>query len=155
MSRKKKSGEDVVHVKGMYRVGIYNADGSVAGLSGWRKNTVTQKGSQLYIVGCIGGVGASSQIAAMAVGSNTATPATGDSTLAHEHARASLAPTLVSNGTLQAVASWASDAFNGQVASVALHAGTSGGSMACGAAFTASTKASDQSLSITYQLRFA
>jgi len=57
-----------IKVKGMYRVQIRNEDGTLAGDSGWNKNTVTNLGIQNYLAGAVFANTGSKQVNYVGVG---------------------------------------------------------------------------------------
>lgn len=152
-----------VGVKGFFRVGIRNADGSIAGMTPFIPNVITTAGFRDFIVGSVGssvGGATEKKISHMAFGGTTMTgagaPTSSMTALSSELTRLSAAQTFSGNGTLEATAVWTTGAGNtGDVGSVALFGTSAGGSCACLASFASSAKASDQTLTITYQLRFA
>lgn len=154
-----------VGVKGFFRVGLYGPDNEVQGLTDWIPNVITAVGFRDFIVGSVGssvGGATAKAIQAMAFGGTTMTgtgaPTSSMTALSSELTRITAAQTFSGNGTLECTAQWATGSANtGDVGSVALFGTSSAtsGSAACIASFASSAKASDQTLSITYQLRFA
>lgn len=148
-------------VKGFFRVGI-SRNGVVEGITEWIPNVITLAGFRDFIVGSVGSsVSAATgrQVSHMAFGGTMASPASTDTALSSELTRLAAGNSYLSaagGATLQATAMWDTGASaTGNVGGVALHGTSSGGSAACLATFASSAKASDQTLTITYQLRFA
>lgn len=151
-----------VSVKGFYRVGINNADGTLVGMTDWIPNVVTLAGFRDFIVGSVGSsVSAATArvVSHMAFGTH-GTPASTETALSSEVSRIAVGNSYLSaagGATMQATALWTTGAgeTHAGIGAVALHGTSSGGSAACIATFASSSKASDQTLTITYQLRFA
>lgn len=149
-------------VKGFFRVGLEGPDG-VVGLTDWIPNVITTVGFRDFIVGSVGSSvsGATGrQVSHMAFGGTTMTgagaPTSSMTALSSELTRSAVGNTFSGLGTLEATAVWATGSANtGDCGSVALFGTSSAGSCACLASFASSAKASDQTLTVTYQLRFA
>ena len=154
-----------IGVTGFFRVGLYGPKGEVQGLTDYIPNVITAVGFRDFIVANVGssvGGATSAKVQAMAFGGTTMTgagaPTSAMTALSSELTRVTAAQTFSGNGTLEATAVWATGSANtGDVGSVALFGTSSAttGSACAIASFASSQKASDQTLSITYQLRFA
>lgn len=149
-----------ITAKGFFRVGIYNQDGSLEALTDYIPNVVTAAGFRDYIVASVGSNVSNAtamKVQAMAFGGSMAAVSSSNTAISGELTRLTAGQTFSGNGTLECVATWASGGGNtGDVGSVALFNSTGAGTAcACLASFASSAKASDQSLAITYQLRFA
>lgn len=144
--------KDSMRVRGFMRVQVVDAKtGHIVSDSGWRKNTVVNLGFQDYIVGSIGNVGTSKQVAFMAIGTGTV-PAATDTSLAGETGkRVGVSNTVISSKTLQATAQFAGSDMAGTctIANVALADVSSGGTILCGTTYATSQWASNQNVNAT------
>ena len=172
MARKKKQEKahaSSVTVKGFFRLNIVEdtEDGpKIVGDSGWNENLITNFGFQNGVCACLGGVSGSSQIAAVALGTGTA-PAVTDTTLNGEitdvaGARmtgTSISISTVASRTLQIAATLNSGVYTAAktIQNVGLFFGTAttSSSLAAGNTYATSQLATNQSVNLTYQLRFA
>lgn len=149
---------DSMRVKGFMRIQIVDAvTGMIVSDSGWRKNTVVNQGFEKYIVGSIGAIGGSKQVAFMAIGTG-GVPAATDTSLAGETGkRVGASNTVMQSRTLQATAQFAGSDMAGTctIANVALADLSSGGTILCGTTYATSQWASNQNVNATYQLRFS
>jgi len=158
---KKRSVSSNIKVHGFFRVAIgevKNGKTVIVGDSGWQENQVVNDGFQTYIVGSVGNVGASKQISYMGIGTGTAPNASHTSLQGETGTRKTTSNSLVSTGTLQCTASWASGDNPGGTPSVqnlGLFNTSSGGTLCCGQTFNSSAWNSNQAISATYQLRFS
>lgn len=149
-----------ITAKGFFRVGLYDADGNLLNTPEWIPNVVTAAGFRDYICASVGSSVSNAtamKVQAMAFGSSMAAVSSTNTAISGEMTRLTAGQTFSGNGTLECVATWASGGGNtGDVGSVGLfNSTTAGTACACLAAFASSAKQSDQSLAITYQLRFA
>lgn len=164
---------EAVNVAGFYRLKIkeHNNDGStkVVGDSGWVKNLVTNLGFQHYIVEAMGGITGSSQVSSgagggyFALGTGTA-PGAANTNLVGElgdagGCRFTMTPSVVSSKTLQMLGTLASNIVtaNRTIQNVGVFAtsSTGAGSILCGNTYATSQLQTNQSVNVTYQLRFA
>jgi hypothetical protein len=156
-----------IKVAGFFRLNIINheEDGStkVVGDSGWKKNLVTNLGFQHYFIEPAAAIAGSSQVSYFALGLGTA-PAATDTSLQSEltdaaGCRFTMTPSVVSSKTLQMLGTLASNIItaNRTIQNVGVFAVStiSAGSMLCGNTYSTSQLQSNQSVNITYQLRFA
>ena len=156
-----------INVAGFFRMKIvdHNTDGKtkIVGDSGWRKNLVTNLGFQHYIIEPMGALSGSSTVAYFALGTGTA-PAAADTALLSElgdaaNCRFTMTPTVVSSKTLNMVGTLASNIItaNRTIQNVGVFAvsSTGLGSILCGNTYATSQLQTNQSVNITYQLRFA
>lgn len=159
---------DTITVKGFYRLQIIDhnqetGEKKVVGDSGWKKNLVTNLGFQHYFVETAGAISGSSQVSYFALGLGTAPGAT-DTSLQSEltdaaGCRFTMTPSVVASKTLQMLGTLASNVItaNRTIQNVGVFAvsTTSAGSMLCGNTFATSQLQTNQSVNLTYQLRFS
>lgn len=156
-----------INVAGFYRMKIvdHGKDGrkKVVGDSGWCKNLATNLGFQHYIVESMAGIVGSSIVSYFALGTGTAPGAT-DTALIGELAdaaacRFTMTPSVVSSKTLNMVGTLASNVItaNRTIQNVGVFAvsTTAAGSILCGNTYATSQLQTNQSVNLTYQLRFA
>ena len=157
MSKRKGIHKDTLRVKGFARVQLVNADGSIAGDSGWVRNQVVDLGFQDYICASLGAVAGSKQISYMAIGTGTVPAAAATSLAGETGTRVTTSNSVVSSKTLQATCQFAGSDMAGTctIQNVGLVNSSSGGTIACGITYTTSQWASNQNVNATYQLRFA
>jgi hypothetical protein len=134
----------------------------VVGDSGWCKNLVTNLGFQHYILESMGTIAGSSAVESFALGEGTAPGAAAtslQSELTDGDCRFNLTPSVVSSKTLQMVGTLASgvittthDIKNIGVFAVST---TELGSILCGNTYATSNLQTNQSVNVTYQLRFS
>jgi hypothetical protein len=157
-----------IGVAGFFRLKLIdhgkNGTKKVVGDSGWCKNLVTNLGFSQYILGpTIGGgtaiTGAGNGWMALGTG---AAPSAADTALAGEcsFARFTMTtPTIVSSKTIQYLGTFASGVAGATaaIANVGIFnvSTVSGGTLLCGNTYAASTLQTNQSVNVTYQLRFA
>lgn len=156
-----------VKVKGFYKLAIVDhaEDGTtkIVGKTPWIRNTVVNLGFQDYIVGAVGAIAGSKQVSHFALGTGTAPGATAtslDGELTHAAAnRFTMTPSAVSSKTLQMVGTLASNIITATAAiqniGVFNTSTTSAGTLLCGNTYTVSTLQTNQSVNVTYQLRFS
>lgn len=157
---------EAINVAGFYRMKIVDhKDGKkkVVGDSGWCKNLVTNLGFQHYIIEPMGAISGSSQVSYFALGTGTAPGAT-DTALLGELSdaaacRFTMTPSVVSSKTLQMVGTLASNIItaNRTINNIGVFAvsTTQAGSILCGNTYATSQLQTNQSVNVTYQLRFA
>lgn len=155
-----------IKVKGMFRINLINEDGTLAGDSGWKENTIPSLGLQNYLVGCMAGNAGSLQVAYMALGSGgtIASDATG---LAGEvmssTQRVTVSKTYSSrtasnqSGTQYFYATFAAGFVTGagsNISNVGLFASSGGGGQVfAGNTYASSACASNQAVNATYQIQ--
>ncbi len=162
----KKLGNNI-NVAGFYRLKIidHEKDGKmkVAGDSGWCKNLVTNLGFQHFIVEPMGAIAGSSQVAYFALGLGTAPGATATSLESElvdaTDCRFTMTPTVVSSKTLNMVGTLASSIItaNRTIQNIGVFGVSSvtAGSILCGNTYATSQLQTNQSVNVTYQLKFA
>jgi hypothetical protein len=170
----RKHNNSAIKVAGFFRLNVvnHNDDGTtkVVGDSGWCKNLVTNLGFQHYIVEAMGGITGSSQVSSgaaggyFALGLGTAAPAVTDTSLTSEltdaaGCRFTMTPSVVSSKTLQMVGTLASNVItaNRTIGNIGIFATSAitAGSILCANTYTTSQLSNNQSVNVTYQLRFA
>jgi hypothetical protein len=151
-------------LKGFVRACLVDVSGEHKGrvqMGDWHENAITAEGLEKYALGCVGAIAGSKTIGYMQVASQTAAPATSQTSATGEFsgtdgARCATTNTFSANGTLQMIASWASNAANqSALGAVALYNTSSTGTAASVATFATSQKTTDQTLAVTYQWRLA
>ena len=145
-------------IKGWGRVELMNVrTGKLDGFTEW-ENLVMETGFDDFLVsGLSADLADGAAISHGAIGSTTTAPDSTNTTLGGEfETRKDLTGTLLTVGTLQNVFSYATNqATQSNVARVGLFNSSSGGKMFSEATFTSSLKTTDQTLAITYQVRFS
>ena len=162
MSKKKKQAlqpPEFMSVKGFARIKIVDVRGPHKGRVQIfeRENAITANGFQHYIVGAIGAIAGSKQISHLQLATQTTAPSSSQTSASGEfEARKTTTNTFVANGTLRMVASWATnEATQSTLGGLAAYNTSSAGTAASVATFTTSNKTTDQTLSVTYEYRFA
>jgi hypothetical protein len=156
-----------VNVAGFFRMKIMqhetNGSAKVVGDSGWKKNLVTNLGFQHYMIEPMGAITGSSQVSYFALGTGAA-PAVTDTSLANEltdatGCRFTMTPSVVTSKTLQMVGTLNSNVVtaNRTINNIGVFAVSSvtAGSILCGNTYATSQLQTNQSVNVTYQLRFA
>jgi hypothetical protein len=156
--RKASPPAEALHVRGFVRLQLVNRDGSIA-VDKTVENAITANGFQAYIAGSFGAVAGSKQVNCMQVATQTVAPSSAQTSASGEfEARKTTSNSFIANGTMQATAQYATnEATQSVLGAVALYNTTSVGvgTAACVATFATSQKTTDQTLNITYQVRFA
>jgi hypothetical protein len=163
---RKKAIKDSVTVHGFFRLRIVeekNGKTVIVGRTPWIQNLVTNVGFANGIVDCLAGIGGSSQVTYVALGTGTAPGAT-DVTLNGEitdvaGARCAVTPTNVSSKTAQFAFTLNSGVYtaNHTIQNVGLFqtSTTAAGSLYAGQTYTTSQLQSNQAVNGSYQLRFS
>ena len=145
-------------VRGFVRGALHDTDTGETRMGEWHENVITQLGFQNYLCYNLIASAGSLTPSHIAIGSATAAHASTDTVASGQYSpRAAVTASVVASKTAQFVASWVADGITGQIANCALHAhtATNTGSAMCIATYTASTKSSTQSFTLTYQIVFA
>lgn len=157
---------DEIKVRGFFRINIIehlpNGKQKIVGDSGYRKNLTVNLGFQDYICKTLAGASGSKTVSHVAIGTGAA-PAATDTSLAGEimssTQRVTVSTSIISSKTLQFTAAFLSaNSFltaTANLSNVGLFNTSSTGTLLCGNTFTSSACATNQSVNITYQLRFA
>ena len=129
----------------------------IDGDSGWLgPNEITNFGFANCIVKNIGTGSGGSTVSHMALGTGTAPNVTHTSLDEETGARKATTNTVESSKTHQSTAAWASGDNPGEctIKNIGLYCSSDGSNLVCGNTYTASTWATNQGVSATYQLRF-
>jgi len=155
----KKIEDSAKPLRGFFRVQITEDGKGVVGDSGWRKNQVTNLGIQQYLLNwLVGDTGNGKSITHMAIGTGSQ-PASDDTDLQGEQSvRATVSTSIIASQTAQFTANFASaDSFvtaTKNISNVGLfntsEAGV--GTVFAGNTFASSSCATNQSVSVTYQV---
>lgn len=166
MSRKKSGATaDTVKVRGFFRVQIVeDMDGGtqVVGDSGWRKNQVANLGFDQFLCQTLAGMAGSKTVSHVALGTGGA-PAAVDTSLAGEimasTQRKTVSPSTIASKTAQFTAAFASSASfltaAANLSNVGLFNTSTAGTIFAGNTYTSSACATNQSVNVTYQIRFS
>jgi hypothetical protein len=156
------SNQDTIGIKGMFRLQIVDADGTIAGDSGWHTNQVVNLGFNQYLVSTLGAIAGSKVITHAALGSGTAPGAAATTLEGEVEVRAAVtAATTTGSKTLRCTATFASsDSFvtNTQnISNIAL-AQTStkdAATIFAGNTYASSSCATNQNVNVTYDIIFS
>ena len=166
-TRKIKSrNKDSTSLRGFYRVHIVDADGTVAGDSGWQENQITNLGFNKYLVSALGAIAGSLQISHLNVGTGGA-PAAADTALAGEvvgtnsvvqrasvtAATSSTSKTVRFTATLSSANSFVTATNN--VSNVGLFNSSASGTLFAGNTYASSSCATNQNVNCTYDIVFS
>lgn len=166
MSRKNSGAtRDAIKVRGFFRVQIVeDVDGGtkVVGDSGWRKNQVVNLGFDQFLCQTLAGMAGSKTVSHVALGTGGA-PAAGDTSLAGEimssTQRKTVSPSTIASKTAQFTAAFASSASfltaAANLSNVGLFNTSTAGTIFAGNTYTSSACATNQSVNVTYQIRFS
>lgn len=155
--------KEAVTAHGFYRLKIRNEDGSVAGDSGWRKNTVVNLGFQDYLCQTLAGMAGSKTISYAILGTGTAPGAT-DTSLNGEitdasNMRMAVTPTTIASKTIQFAFTLNSNIITAAktIQNVGLinTSTTNVGTIFAGQTYTTSALATNQVVNGSYQIRFS
>ena len=149
-----------VGLRGFLRVhlGKDDEDGNpvIVGDSGWVENQITDLGWEKFIMSTLGGVAGSLQVGGCVLGTG-GIPAS-DATVCPGETRRHSAIGVDTSGsfTVQFTTNFVSGTAGGDIDVCCLiNATTSDGTIMCGTSFDSSTWASDQAVSVTYELQKA
>lgn len=168
MRKAKISGsKDAVKVRGFFRVNIVenakSGEVKVVGDSGWLKNQVVNLGFQDYLCQTLAGMAGSKTISHIALGTGTAPGATAtslDGEIMSSTQRKTVSPSTVASKTIQFTAAFNSaDSFltaSANLSNVGLFNTTAtNGTLFSGNTYASSACATNQSVNVTYQIRFS
>ena len=172
MARRKKITNEGVRVKGCFRVNIVDPDGTIKGDSGWCDNLMTNAGHLNLLINNMLTCLTSARLFGEYISLGTGTiPASNESTLNGQMITRYMAVTnntastirAASDGTstLQMTATFTSDyiSASGNVRNIgfvwAVNTSTAAGTLLCGNTFTSSQWNTNQSVNVTYQIRFS
>lgn len=165
-TRNSGASKDAVKVQGFFRLNIVedvNGQPKVVGDSGWLKNQVVNLGFQDYLCKTLAGGSGSKTISHIALGTGGA-PAATDTSLAGEimssTQRGTVSTSVISSKTIQFTAAFnSSDSFltaTSNLSNVALiNTTATNGTIFAGNTYTSSACATNQSVNVTYQIRFS
>ncbi len=144
--------ESGIRIRGFSRVQIVDPDGTIAGDSDWKENTVTNSGKRYYLAAMLGKYAGSSGIAYAALGTGTAanaTHTTQDGELA-EGVRDALSAASSGSTAVRFTGTFASDdnfaTATRNISNIGLWATDTGGSLFSGAAYASSSCATNQAV---------
>lgn len=148
-----------IRIKGMLHIELRDVRGPHRGRVRRRTvtNAVTADGFEKYVVGAIGAIAGSKQVSHLQLATQTTAPSSSQTSASGEfEARKALTATFVAPGTLRMVASWATnEATQSALGGIAVYNTSAGGTAASVATYATSNKTTDQTLSATYEYRFA
>ncbi len=153
--------KDTIKVRGFFRLHI-TEDGRIVGDSGWHPNQVTNLGFDQFLAQTLGGMAGSKTISHVALGTGGA-PAAADTSLAGEimssTQRKTVSPSTIASKTVQFTAAFASSASfltaTANLSNIGLFNTSSGGTLFAGNTYASSSCATNQSVNISYQIRFS
>jgi len=155
---------DGLRARGFFKLQIKDADGKVAGDSGWKENQIVNLGFQDYLCQGIAGMAGSKTISHAMLGTGTA-PGAAATALAGEitdvaAARAAVTPTTIASKTIQFAFTIASNVYTEAktIQNVGLinHSSTSqAGTIFAGNTYATSALATNQSVNGSYQIRYS
>lgn len=158
---------DSTKVKGFFRLNVVehkNGKSKVVGDSGWKHNQITNVGYETYLVGQVGSIAGSLRPSHLALGLGTDAIASNATGLLSEltdaaGCRCAVTPSAVSSKTLQFVATLASNVITATraIGNIGIFATSSitAGSIMAGNTYAVSTLQTNQSVNMSYQIRFA
>lgn len=150
-----------LRAKGFFRLNIVDADGSVAGDSGWVRNAIQDSAYTNFLIKCVYST-ASTGVTHIALGTSTQTQAATAQTLGGE-VMSSTQRTTYSYATssnsrsIALTATFASGFVSGAgstLANIGLFNSSSGGTMFAHNTYTGSACASNQAVNVTYTISF-
>ena len=162
----KKATRDAVNVRGFFRLQIVedvtSGKQKVVGDSGWRENQVVNLGFDQFLCQTLAGMAGSKTISHVALGTGGA-PAATDTSLAGEimssTQRKTVSPSTIASKTAQFTAAFASaDSFltaAANLSNIGLFNTSTAGTIFAGNTYTSSACATNQSVNVTYQVRFS
>ena len=155
---------DGLRARGFFKLQIKDADGKVAGDSGWKENQIVNLGFQDYLCQGLAGMAGTKNISHAILGTGTAPGATATA-LAGEitdvaAARAAVTPTTIASKTIQFAFTIASNVYTEAktIQNVGLinHSSTSqAGTIFAGNTYATSALATNQSVNGSYQIRYS
>jgi len=151
--------EDVLKVKGSFRLNIVDTDGTIVGDSGWVENQIANLGFRDYLCRTLGAISGSAQVSHMALGSGGLINAT-DTTLGGEvvkraavtAATSSTSKAVQFTATFDSTASFVTSTQN--ISNIGLFNSSSTGTLFSGNTFASSSCASNQVVNCTYVVSF-
>lgn len=157
VTEKKTRRDEGVTVRGFFRLKIGEGN-SIVGDSGWVENTIVNDGFDQYICRSLGAVAGSKTIAYVNLGTGTAPNATHTTLHGETGTRKTTSNSVVASKTLQMTAAFDSTDHPGgtpSIGNVGLFNAVSSGTLFSGNTFGSSAWNSNQSISLTYQIKFS
>jgi len=156
---------DAIKVRGFFRLQIVeDKDGGqrVVGDSGWKRNQITNLGFDQFLAQTLAGMAGSKTVSHVALGTGGA-PAAGDTSLAGEimssTQRKTVSPSTIASKTAQFTAAFASSASfltaSVNLSNIGLFNTSTAGTLFAGNTYTSSACNTNQSVNVTYQIRFS
>lgn len=150
---------EAVKVRGFFQIQIVNPDGSIAGDSGRRKNTVVNDGYQDYLCRLIAAQANSKQISHVALGTGTAVNATHQTLNGEVGSRTTMSVSISNTSktvrfTATFPAGWHNSAAAHNISNIGLFNTSSGGTIFAGNTYASSACASNQAVNCTYDIVF-
>jgi len=157
--------KDTIRLKGFFRVKIVDSDGSLAGDSGWNRNTIVNLGFNDFIACALGSLSGSKYVGSAALGTGTA-PNVTSTALPNEIGSRTSVSAATTGGTGSAskhvvftgtfASGWHTSSSPYNISNIGLYNGTSsGGQLFAGNTFSSSACASNQAVNYTYEIGFA
>lgn len=140
--------QETVQATGTLQIKLYGPDGQLKQEQNVPNLVVTT--GRGYIAGRM--VGTPTAMSHMAIGSGTAAPAVGDTTLGAELGRVSLTSSVAAAAVVTYVASFGAGVGTGAVTEAGLFNAGSAGTMLCRTTYAVVNKGADDSLSITWTI---
>lgn len=140
--------QETVQATGTLQIKLYGPDGQLKQEQNVPNLVVTT--GRGYIAGRM--VGTPTAMSHMAIGSGTAAPAVGDTTLGTELGRVSLTSSVAAAAVVTYVASFGAGVGTGAVTEAGLFNAGSAGTMLCRTTYAVVNKGADDSLSITWTI---
>lgn len=154
--------KDSIKTRGFYRLNVVNADGSIAGDTGWRENQIVNNGYQQFLMYLLAGSAGSIRPSHAALGTGTI-PASNATVLAGELTEASGRCALTTGTSGSKTVSYTFTLASGVIAAastinnVGLFSGSTkaGGTLMAGNTYATSSLATNQAVNGTYSISFA
>lgn len=140
--------QETVQATGTLQIKLYGPDGQLKQEQNVPNLVVTT--GRGYIAGRM--VGTPTAMSHMAIGSGTAAPAVGDTTLGTELGRVSLTSSVAAAAVVTYIASFGAGVGTGAVTEAGLFNAGSAGTMLCRTTYAVVNKGADDSLSITWTI---
>lgn len=156
---------NAIKVRGFFRINIIedrNGKQVIVGNSGWKKNLVTNLGFDQFLAQTLAGMAGSKTVTHVALGTGGAPIAT-DTSLAGEimssTQRKTVSPSTIASKTVQFTAAFASSASfltaAANISNVGLFNTSTAGTLFAGNTYASSACATNQSVNVSYQIRFS
>jgi hypothetical protein len=149
--------QEKVKVRGFARVQLVNVKTKkIEGDSGWIGNIITETGYEDYLCNLLGGLAGSSVASVLAVGSQTDTPASTQTSVSGEFGgRKTATRSVVASQTLRMTANWATnEATQSELGGIGAYHTSTGGTVMNVLTYATSQKTTQQQLNATMEFRF-